>query len=125
MLEACRPGRTREIGAGSGRFGEVGPVVTIDVLPAVWLDAVADAQALPFATASFDNVVMLDVLHPIARPGVFFSEAGRGLRPGGRPVMTEPGTPPVHSPVSNLSPPETFQMSDNTFPPPPPAPAPP
>lgn len=88
----CRPGRTLEIGGGIGNLKErLGDVVTTDIQHGPWMDVVADAQRLPFAAASFDNIVMLDVLHHIEFPATFFDEAARVLRPGGRIVMVEPG----------------------------------
>ena len=36
------------------------------------------------------NIVMVDVLHHIEFPGMFFREASRALRPGGRLIMVEP-----------------------------------
>lgn len=99
MAALCRPGRTLEIGGGSGNLKAFAPdVVSTDVLTAEWLDAVCDAQRLPFADESFDNMVMLDVLHHLERPVRFFEEASRALRKGGRVVMLEPGI----TPVSNL-----------------------
>ncbi len=92
------PGRTLEIGGGSGNLKAFTPeVVSTDVLPADWLDTVCDAQRLPFADECLDNIVMLDVLHHLERPGRFFEEASRVLRPGGRIVMLEPGITPVSS----------------------------
>ena len=73
MLEACVPGPVLDVGSGSGHFRErVDDVVAIDILAAPWLDAVADAQALPFEHGSVANIVLLDVLHHIERPGIFF-----------------------------------------------------
>ncbi len=96
IVKACRPGRTLEIGGGSGNLKAFSPdVVSTDVLPADWLDAVCDAQRLPFAPERFDNIVMFDVLHHLERPVRFFEEASRLLRPGGRVVMLEPGITPV------------------------------
>jgi SAM-dependent methyltransferase len=89
------PGRSLEIGGGSGnlkRYAE--NVVSTDILPGRWLDALADAQRLPFADRSFDNIVMVDVLHHIEHPAAFFDEAGRVLRDGGRIVMVEPAITP-------------------------------
>jgi len=62
-------------------------VVSTDILPAPWLDALADAQRLPFAAASFDNIEMFDVLHHLDQPRMFLQEAERVLRRGGRIVM--------------------------------------
>jgi SAM-dependent methyltransferase len=96
ILERCRPGRTLEIGGGSGNLKGFAPaVVTTDILFAPWLDAVADAQALPFADASFDNIVLFDVLHHIEQPLRFLTEARRVLRDGGRIIMVEPAITPV------------------------------
>jgi SAM-dependent methyltransferase len=50
----------------------------------------ADAQRLPFADACAANIVMVDVLHHLEFPVVFFREAVRVLRPGGRVLMVEP-----------------------------------
>jgi SAM-dependent methyltransferase len=96
LTESCRPGRTLEIGGGSGNLKTLLPeVVSSDIVVSPWLDTVADAQALPFDDAVFDNVVMVDVLHHLGRPKLFFAEAERVLRPGGRIVMIEPGITPV------------------------------
>lgn len=96
MAAAARPGRSLEIGGGTGNFKAFAPdVVTTDIQPADWLDAVCDAQELPFAEASFDNIVLFDVLHHIERPRLFFAEACRLLRPGGRVVMVEPAITPM------------------------------
>lgn len=96
MAMRTRPGRTLEIGAGTGWLREcLDDVVLSDVQAASWLDLVADAQRLPFKAGSFDNIVMLDVLHHVEWPPLFFTEAERVLKPGGRLVMIEPGITPV------------------------------
>ena len=88
---ACRQGVTIEIGGGIGNLrGRLTQVVATDIQSAPWLDCVADAQRLPFADASATNIVMVDVLHHLEFPAVFFREAARVLRPGGRAVMVEP-----------------------------------
>ncbi|MBF0446218.1 MAG: class I SAM-dependent methyltransferase [Magnetococcales bacterium] len=96
LTAACNPGATLEIGGGSGDIkGVFNNVVTTDILPVPWVDLLADAQALPFANESFDNIVMFDVLHHIENPGLFFKEAQNVLTPGGRIVMVEPYMSPV------------------------------
>jgi SAM-dependent methyltransferase len=91
MAAACVPGRTVEVGGGSGDFKEFAPdVVSTDILPAPWLDLRADAQHLPFAAGSVANIVMFDVLHHIEFPMLFLTEAARVLAPGGRLVFCEP-----------------------------------
>lgn len=116
MAALCRPGRTLEIGGGSGNLKAFAPdVVSTDVLTTDWLDAVCDAQRLPFADESFDNMVMLDVLHHLERPVLFFEEASRTLRKGGRVVMLEPGITPVSSPFYRYFHHEPVDMSADPF----------
>lgn len=91
MAASCGPGRTLEIGGGSGNFKEFAPhVVSTDIVALPWLDAVCDAHRLPFRDAAFGNVVLFDVLHHLAVPRRFLAEAVRVLRPGGRIVVCEP-----------------------------------
>lgn len=90
------PGKTLEIGSGCGNLKNFAQdVITSDVLPAPWIDVVADAQDLPFEKDSLSNIVLFDVLHHIERPRLFLAEAMRVLAPGGRIVMVEPGITPV------------------------------
>ena len=89
------PGRTLELGSGPGFLAEHLPgIVTSDIAPAPGVAVCADAHALPFADASFDNVVGVDVLHHFARPGVALGEVARVLCPHGRLVAVEPWTSP-------------------------------
>ena len=91
IVAACVPGPTIEIGGGIGNLKRrLSEVITTDVQFAPWLDCVADAQRLPFAAGMAANIVMIDVLHHIEYPAIFFREAERVLRPGGRIVMVEP-----------------------------------
>jgi SAM-dependent methyltransferase len=96
IAAALVPGPTLEVGGGSGGLARRLPgVIATDVLPGPWLDAVADAHALPFAPGAFANLVMVDVLHHLAAPLAFFREAARVLAPGGRLVMVEPAITPA------------------------------
>ncbi len=91
IASACRDGLTIEIGGGIGNLKRrLAEVVATDIQCAPWLDCVADAQRLPFADACAANIVMVDVLHHLEFPVVFFREAVRVLRPGGRVLMVEP-----------------------------------
>ena len=96
IVAQCRPGRTLEIGGGSGNLKEfMRDVVSTDIVPSPWLDAAADAQALPFAPSSFANIVVVDVLHHIEWPRRFLAEAVRVLQPGGRLIFLEPAITPI------------------------------
>jgi SAM-dependent methyltransferase len=91
IAAACRSGLTIEIGGGIGNLKRrLTDVVATDVQSAPWLDCVADAQRLPFVDGCAANIVMVDVLHHLEFPVVFFREAARVLRPGGRVLMVEP-----------------------------------
>ena len=91
IREALIPGRTLELGGGSGNLTEFLPeAITSDVVFAPWLDAVMDAHAIPFKKESLDNIVLFDVLHHLAAPAVFFHEVERVLKPEGRAVLMEP-----------------------------------
>jgi SAM-dependent methyltransferase len=87
----CGPGPTLEIGGGIGNLKEhLLELWSSDIQHSADLDLVADAQRLPFRTASLGNIVMLDVLHHLEFPLRFLRDAARVLRPQGRIVMVEP-----------------------------------
>ena len=85
-----------DIGAGSGHFRQMSDqIVSLDILPAPWVDVAGAAEALPFADGSIAGIAMLDVLHHLPSPMTFFNEAKRVLKPGGRIAMIEPGITPL------------------------------
>jgi SAM-dependent methyltransferase len=91
MAPVCARGLTLEIGGGIGNLKQRIPdLIATDIQFAPWLDCVADAHSLPFAANAFANIVMVDVLHHIQYSTIFFAEAERVLRPGGRIIMVEP-----------------------------------
>jgi SAM-dependent methyltransferase len=93
---AAVPGPTIELGAGCGALKDYMPtVVATDVVETPWVDRVVDAQRLPFDDQSVANLVMVDVLHHVARPAPALQEAQRVLAPGGRVIMLEPYCSPV------------------------------
>jgi SAM-dependent methyltransferase len=109
---APRPGeRILEIGCGEGanlhhlrgrgaiRFGvDFSRAKTAFARQATAAHTVtADASRLPFADASFDAVLIRDVLHHVADPQAVLDEARRVLRPTGRLTLLEPnvGSPAI------------------------------
>ena len=91
IIAACVPGMTVEIGGGIGNLKQRLPnVVATDIQFSPWLDLVADAQKLPLAPDVVSNIVMVDVLHHVEFPVIFFREAEQVLRAGGRIVMVKP-----------------------------------
>ncbi len=90
-----KDGTCVEVGGGPGFFKQALPeVFATDLVWCAWLDAVADAQSLPFRTSSVANVFGLDVLHHLAAPVRFLEEAERVLAPGGRLILIEPWITP-------------------------------
>ena len=87
-----------EVGCGIGRLKEHIPdILTVDIIEFPWTDVVCDAQELPFRSGSIGNLILFDVLHHLSMPMMFFSEASKVLRPGGRMIIM-----PYISPVSWL-----------------------
>lgn len=89
--------RVLEVGAGPGLLSEHARAhrddldwVASDLLKAPWNDLVADGLRLPFADGTFDAVAAVDLVHHLARPAAFFSEAARVLRSPGHIVVVEP-----------------------------------
>lgn len=116
IAERLRPGRTLEVGGGSGNLKAFAPeVYSSDILPTSWLDVACDAQRLPFASNCMDNIVMMDVLHHIERPVQFLQEATRVLRPGGRILFCEPAITPTSWPVYHWCHPEPVRLSEDPF----------
>jgi SAM-dependent methyltransferase len=112
IMDAVAPGRILEIGGGSGNFKAFAPsAISSDILFAPWLDLVCDAQRLPFADAAFANLVMVDVLHHVENPVLFFLEARRILQPGGRVICCEPAITPLSGVFYRLFHQEPVDMS--------------
>jgi SAM-dependent methyltransferase len=88
-------GAMLELGAGGGFMNEFIPgLITSETFHCPNISAVLDASHLPFAARSARAIVMTEVLHHLPRPGLFFAEAGRCVRPGGVIAMIEPWVTP-------------------------------
>jgi len=109
--------RTLEIGGGSGMAREfLANVVVTDLVATHYVDLVADAIQLPCRTASLDNLIGIDCLHHLPRPGLLFEEATRVLRPGGRLVLVEPFISPASRVVFALFHPEPVDLAADPLP---------
>lgn len=98
--------RRRSLDAGCGPGGngvwlaEHGTVFGVDIAPEAlayvsanrpeMIPARASLEALPFADASFDQVVAITVLYTVADDARAMHELARVLRPGGAAVFVEP-----------------------------------
>lgn len=107
-------GDTLEIGGGIGNLQlNEGRVVKTDIQYYSGVDVVADAQKLPFNNNTFSNIVLFDVLHHLQCPLLFFEEAVRVLKPGGRVIMMEPGITPVSKLLYKIGHVEPVEMGWN------------
>jgi SAM-dependent methyltransferase len=80
-----------ELGSGGGFIKEIIPgVITSDIIKLPNVDMMFSAEQMPFENNSVDAFFMIDVLHHIKKPRVFFAEAQRCLKSGGKIVMIEP-----------------------------------
>lgn len=84
-----------ELGSGAGFIKQLAPdVITSDVLELPNVDMIFSAIEMPFETSSVDAFLMIDVLHHIPDGSLFFNEALRCLKTGGKIVMIEPANTP-------------------------------
>ena len=103
IVEACRKSgaapNVLDVGGGKGRWRQAVPTgakyVVLDVvepsdlaLPESVTYVVASAERLPFASESFDVVLMFEVLEHLREPAVALREAARVLRPEGVLVLS-------------------------------------
>jgi len=101
-----------EIGSGPGFARDfISGLVLTDVVQAPWHERRMSAEALPFADGGVGALMLFDVLHHLAVPVVFFAEAVRVLRPGGRIVLCEPYISPISLWVYHRFHPEPVDMS--------------
>jgi hypothetical protein len=85
------PGKYLELGSGGGFLKEVIPdVITSDVVAFPHTDCVAEAEHLPFGDQELKGIYLLNVLHHLSSPSVFFKEVERSLVKGGSVVMIDP-----------------------------------
>jgi SAM-dependent methyltransferase len=89
-------GKYLEIGSGGGFLKDLLPnVITSDVLLLPHVEMMFSAEKMPFKEEELDGIFMLNVLHHIPHPYLFFREAERILKPGGKIIMVEPANTPL------------------------------
>ncbi len=80
-----------ELGSGGGFIKEIIPdVITSDVFKIPGIDLVFSATAMPFKNVSIDRFFMLNVIHHIQDPRLFFKEIDRCLKENGKLIAIEP-----------------------------------
>jgi SAM-dependent methyltransferase len=110
------PGKTLEIGSGSGNFKEFKPdIISSDIEQSPWLDRHFDAHKIPFKNQTVSNIVLIDTLHHLKDPVQFIKEARRVLVPGGRIILLEPFPSPISLLVYWKFHPEPFHFNIDYF----------
>ena len=96
VARAAPGGVVLEVGAGAGFYQQVRPsVISIDLRPGAEVDVVGSALALPLRNESASAILLLNVLHHLADPVLFFRECERVLKQGGRVCLIEPYAGPL------------------------------
>jgi SAM-dependent methyltransferase len=91
VARSSGPGALVELGSGGGFLKEIVPgIITSDLLFLPGTDINFSAISMPFKNNSVKAFFMLDVLHHINDPLIFFQELTRCLPSGGKIVMIEP-----------------------------------
>lgn len=84
FISQCHLGFEIGCGAGLSKFYiDNKNLLLTDYSDCNWLDQKVDALNLPYADSSYDFIIESNVLHHLAFPSRFFSEAYRVLKPGG------------------------------------------
>jgi SAM-dependent methyltransferase len=84
-------GGVLEIGSGGGFLQELyADTLSSEIFFTPKVDVVLNAMALPFRTDALKSIIMVDVLHHIPEPAVFFEQATKCTRNGGRCLLIEP-----------------------------------
>ena len=103
MTKFIKPGLILEIGSGGINFNKnYKEVIYTDIQDVPWVDVVSDAHNLPFVKNIFTNILMIDVLHHLHSPVLFFEEASKVLEVGGRIVLVEPAITRISSFFINI-----------------------
>lgn len=84
-------GKVLEVGSGPGFLQDsISDLITSEISFSPGVSVVLDAHHLPFANQTLQGIVVIDVLHHLCRPRLFFEEAIRCLVSDGIVAMVEP-----------------------------------
>ena len=84
-------GKLVEIGSGGGFLKQLdNRIITSDILEIPHCDMCFSGEKMPFENESVSAIFMIDVLHHIPECELFFAEAQRVLKRGGKIIMIEP-----------------------------------
>jgi hypothetical protein len=84
-------GPVLEMGSGAGFLKAYIPdLITSDIFPIAGNDIACEAQQLPFHNNCLRALVLINVLHHISDPLLFFKDAERCVKKGGAIIMVEP-----------------------------------
>lgn len=94
-------GRLLDSGCGNQPFRDwyaplVDEVICLDAAPLPGVDVIGFADRLPFADASFDTLLVTEVLEHVGDAELAVAEIHRVLRPGGHALITVPFLYPTH-----------------------------
>lgn len=81
-----------EVGCGIGvtkMFVKKGNITLSDVIDNPWVDRQEDALNLSYEDESLDVILANNMIHHLAHPLLFFQEAHRGLKSGGRLLIQD------------------------------------
>jgi len=88
-------GAVLEVGSGGGFVKESHPdALASEVFFTPHIDIVLNAMTLPFRAEALKAILMVDVLHHIPEPALFFQQAATSMRSGGRCLLIEPWNTP-------------------------------
>lgn len=105
-----------ELGSGFGSIRSViKNIITTDIAMGEGIDKVIDAHKLDFNDNSVSNLILIDTLHHLVDPRVFFNEAHRVLKRKGRILIIEPYPSIFSLPVYKMFHKEPFIFSQDYF----------
>jgi len=105
-----------ELGSGSGNLKEYfNNIICSDIVFCPWINICFDAHTPAFKNNSFDNIIMIDVLHHLANPVLFLNNAHKILNQNGRIIILEPYSSLFSGIIYSIFHKEPFDFNDPLF----------